>query len=421
LECFLIEGDKPLYGSVRVGRSKNAVLPLMAASILFDEVILEEVPKLRDVISFKKLLEFMGAEVECQDECVIKVEELEPFAPYEIVRTMRASFLVLGPLLARYGRAKVSLPGGCVIGARPVDIHLKAFEQMGARINIESGYVIADAPKLKGAEIYLDFPSVGATENILLAASFLEDETVIRNAALEPEVADLANFLKKAGVEIEGIGTSTLRVKGPIREQKMVWKSIPDRIEAATLMMAIAITGGEGEVNGVCKEHMENVVNKLLQIGVELDFKEEIVYVRGKLPFKPSNIITAPYPGFPTDLQAQMMVMLTQADGVSTVQETIFENRFMHVPELMRMGADLRISGNTVTIKGPSKLRGAPVMVSDLRAGAALVIAGLAARGKTIVRRIYHIDRGYERLDRKLKQLGASVKRVSERELGLEE
>ncbi len=417
MEKFVIEGKRKLSGKVFVGTSKNSTLPIMAASILIDKLIINEVPLLQDVYTFIEVLKVLGLKVKLNEDNKSLVignrGELNYEAPYDLVRKMRASFLVLGPLLARKGMAKVSLPGGCAIGARPVDLHLKAFEKLGVSIKIEEGYVIAKAENgLKGNKIVLDYPSVGATENIIMAAVLAKGKTVIYGAAKEPEIIDLCNFLRKVGAKIDGAGTDTVVIEGVDSLFSQVnYTPIKDRIEAGTFIIAGALLGENLEIIGVDKEFLESFFDKLEQMGVDFKLKDNICIVNRTENLNPIDIKTAPYPGFPTDLQAQMMVLLTQANGDSVITETVFENRFMHALELMRMGADIRLEGKVAHIKGNINLKAAPVMASDLRAGAALVLAGLIADGITEVRRIYHIDRGYEKLDEKLQKVGAKIYR----------
>ncbi len=415
MEKFVIKGGRELHGTVKVSGSKNASLPILFASILSGGLELSNVPDLKDVSTTCTILEFMGFSVERSADRVKVVEkEVVPEAPYELVRTMRASILALGPLLARYGRAKVSLPGGCAIGLRPVDLHLKGLSRMGAEIEISHGYIVAEVRgRLRGADITLDFPTVGGTENLLMAAALADGRTIIRNAAKEPEIVDLAQALKRAGAYIEGEGTDVIVVEGRKELFPFSYTVMPDRIEAGTFLSAVASAGGDVVIEDFPLETLNTVVDKFREAGLEI---EEIspteVRVRKKERLRGTDVTTQPYPGFPTDMQAQFMAAMCTADGVSVIKETIFENRFMHALELQRMGADLRIEGNTVVVKGVEKLTGAKVIATDLRASASLVVAGLGAESTTEVYRIYHLDRGYEKLEEKLKSLGADIERV---------
>lgn len=413
---FRIEGGSRLKGIVEVSRAKNAILPIMAASVMSDGVVMiEDVPELRDVLTMSAILEVMGVRVRRNEDGSILIDPStlnKPFAPYELVSTMRASFFILGPLVAKKGRAKVSFPGGCAIGPRPVDLHLKGLSALGCSIRVEHGYVVAESEGLKGARIDLLGPngtSVGATENVMMAATLAEGVTIIDNAAKEPEVVDLANFLSSMGAKIEGAGTSTIVVEGVKGLDGTRYRTIPDRIEAGTLAVAAVATDGEVEIIGAKPEHLGAEIEKLQEIGAKVEVGEDRISVKGKGELRGCDIRTAPYPGFATDLQAQFMALLSTVSGVSTITETIFENRFIHVLELIRMGADITIDGRTAIIRGVEKLSGAQVMASDLRAGVSLVIAGLMAEGTTYVSRIYHIDRGFDRIDKKLSSLGATI------------
>jgi UDP-N-acetylglucosamine 1-carboxyvinyltransferase len=415
LEKIIIRGGKPLNGTIKVQGAKNAVLPIMAASLLATKrpSSIDDVPLLQDVITMKAVLESLGVSVQHHPNgLTIDAREITSVhAPYELVGQMRASFLVMGPLLARKGRVRVSMPGGCAIGSRPIDQHLKGFEALGAEIRLEQGYVEAYANSLMGAQIYLDIPSVGATENIMMAATLAKGETIIENAAEEPEIVDLANFLNAMGARIRGAGTGTIRIEGV---EELVGTShtvIPDRIEAGTYMVAFAITGGEGMVEGAIADHLKPVIAKLREMGVYISEEEKGIHVVGNQALKAVDIKTLPYPGFPTDMQAQFMALLATCQGTSVVTETVFENRFMHVPELSRMGASIRTDGRTAIVDG-CKLNGAKVKATDLRAGAALVLAGLAAEGVTEVSELHHIDRGYVGLVEKLKSVGADIERI---------
>ena len=417
MEKLVIKGGQPLNGKITVSGSKNAALPILIASILLDgPVRYSNVPRLRDINTTCKLLEVLGCPAAFCDgsssEVKTEVCGLKPEAPYDLVKTMRASVLVLGPLLARLGKAKVALPGGCAIGARPVDLHLKALEKMGAKFELDSGYILGECKELVGAEILFDFPTVGGTENILMAASLAKGESVLRNVAREPEITDLAKFLIACGARIDGLGTDTLRVQGVKSLHGCEYSIMPDRIEAGTFLVAAAITHGELFVEHCPADALGAVLSKLENMGMKLERLENGVKINSNGPISGTDVVTEPYPGFPTDMQAQLMALMTLSRGASTVEETIFENRFMHVPELNRMGADIRLSGNRAVIRGVDHLVGAPVMASDLRASASLVIAGLAARGETHVQRIYHLDRGYEHIEHKLEQAGARIRRM---------
>lgn len=422
MDRLLIRGGKPLRGEIHIGGAKNAALPLMAACLLTEEAFtLRNVPYLADVVTMANLL--------VQHGCTLSMGEAPPeggrsitlkaanitnlTAPYELVRTMRASVLVLGPLLARFGEAKVSLPGGCAIGPRPIDMHLHALELMGADIQLEGGYIHASAPNgLQGADIQFDKVSVGATENILMAAALAKGKTIIGNAAREPEVLDLAHCLIAMGAKIEGLGTSRIVVEGVERLHGVDYRVIADRIEAGSFMAAAAVTRGNVLLKGVRRELMESVAEKFEEAGVELEDSEAGLRVNATGRLHGIDVQTQPYPGFPTDMQAQMMAMQCVAEGASLVTETIFENRFMHVPELARMGAKIVVHGRSAMIRGIPKLTGAEVMATDLRASVSLVVAALAAEGETIINRVYHLDRGYERLEEKLRACGADIERI---------
>lgn len=414
---FIIEGGVPLKGKVRINGAKNSALPLMAACLLTEgRCQLKNVPQLVDIITMKKVLEGLGSVIERENEGLkIDCTSLSNYeAPYELVRMMRASILVLGPLLARLGRARVSLPGGCAIGRRPVDLHLKGFVQMGAKIEVREGYIEAYAKRgLKGDNIYLDLPSVGATENIMLAASLARGVTVIEGASRAPEIIELATFLRKMGAKIEGVGTDSIRVEGVRELHPASYSIIPDRIEAGTLLIAGAITGGEVVLKEILPHHLGIVLAKLREMGMEIDVKDNQIRILGNNP-RPVKIKTLPYPGFPTDLQPQMTSLACLAQGTSIITETVFEDRFAHIAELQRMGAQIERKGQMVIVKGVPFLEGTIVKASDIRGGAALVLAGLAARGVTQICDIHHIDRGYERLEEKLSRLGARIKRVEE-------
>ena len=420
MDKLRIVGGHRLSGRVEVSGAKNASLPAMAASLLTDKTLkLDNVPAVWDTSTMRRLLGELGAQLQPAQpddphRFEISVPSVRSFeAPYELVKTMRASVLVLGPLLARHGRARVSLPGGCAIGARPIDLHLSALEKLGATVRIEHGFVDVQSDGLRGAEIYFDNVTVTGTENILMAACLAKGETLLGNCAQEPEVVDLADLLGLMGARIEGAGTRTIRVAGVERLEGATHSVIPDRIEAGTLIVAGAIAGDEIEVVHCDPNHLTALLEKLSEIGIESEVGEKLVRVKGGAGLRAANLRTLPYPGFPTDMQAQLMTLLTQAEGTSLVAETIFENRFMHVAELNRMGADVGLDGRTAVVKGPTPLSGARVMATDLRASACLVVAGLAAQGQTLIDRVYHLDRGYERLEEKLARLGAEIERAS--------
>ncbi len=419
MDSIEIKGGVPLKGEVRAGGAKNAVLPMMAAALLTNETCrFTNVPKLRDVDSMCMILRQLGVRAERVQPHTLELEAIDEspcLAPYSLVSQMRASICVLGPLLARRGRARVAMPGGCVIGTRPIDLHLKGLRALGARINIDRGDVIADARKLRGAEIYLGGPhgsTVLGTCNVLSAAVLAEGITTIENAACEPEVEELCRFLKKMGAKISGIGTKRLKIEGVTSLKGAEHSTIPDRIEAATLLVAGAITGGDVFVRKARADHLAAVIDALRQIGVKITEEANGIRVTSNGKFKPMDLTTLPYPGIPTDMQAQLMALLAVADGISVVTERIFPDRFMHIAELGRMRANIRKEGTSAIVIGVKYLSGAPVMASDLRASAALVLAGLVARNTTHISRVYHIDRGYERLERKLARLGARIKRL---------
>jgi len=421
MDKFVIRGGTPLLGTIRVSGAKNAALPAMAAALLTEEpVILENIPQVRDIETTRKLLAAMGAEVElgygrAQHRTTICARALpNPEASYELVKQMRASSLVLGPLVARCGSARVSLPGGCAIGARPIDLHIKGLERLGATIKQEHGYVEASAKRLKGAEIVFDKITVTGTEDLLMAATLAEGETLMLNCAREPEVADLADLLNKMGARIEGAGTSTIRVKGVNQLGGAKHRIIPDRIEAATFIIAGALTGGDLNVASCEPGHLEALLQKLKEVGVKTAHTLESVRVMGDNPLRAADIVTEEYPGFPTDAQAQYMALATQAEGTSIITENIFENRFMHALELVRMGANIKIEGSRAVVTGKAPLSGAAVLASDLRASASLVLAALVADGETIIDRVYHIDRGYEHIEEKLRGVGAQIRRIGE-------
>lgn len=415
MDKFIIEGGKKLEGRARISGSKNAALPLLVSSLLADGwSTYRNIPDLADIRTIKKLLANHGAQMEGEGETLRinggNIANCE--APYDLVRTMRASVLVLGPLVARMGQARVSLPGGCAIGARPINLHLKALEAMGAEIDLREGYVEARAKRLKGARIYFDISTVGGTENILMAAALAKGTTRLENAAKEPEVVNLAETLTAMGARIRGAGTDVITVEGVESLRPCEVDVIPDRIEAGTFMIAAAITGGDVVLENCNADHLDALILKLAEAGVSIEAVEGGLRVRGAPEIRSVDLKTLPYPGFPTDLQAQMMAFMAVAKGSSVITETIFENRFMHVAELRRLGASIAVDGHNAVIKGVKRLKGAPVMATDLRASASLVVAGLVAEGKTTLSRVYHIDRGYQAIEKKLTALGAVIKRV---------
>jgi len=418
LSKLIITHTPPLEGTVRISGSKNSALPVLAASLLCDgDCIIEEIPNLKDVQCMYELIRWLGSDVQILHNNSVRIgtSKLKNYvAPYELVSKMRASFLVMGPLLARMGRTRISLPGGCAIGTRPVDLHLKGFTAMGAKITQGHGYVEAKAKRLKGAKIYLDFPSVGATENILMAACLADGQTIIENAAVEPEIVDLANFLISMGAEVKGAGTDTIKINGVKELKGATHVVIPDRIEAGTFMVAAAITKGNVRIDNVVPDHLKPIIAKMREIGVDIQEEDNSIIVTAKDKFKASDIKTLPFPGFPTDMQAQFTSLMSIVEGTSIIIETIFENRFMHVSELKRMGANIKIEGRSAIIEGIKKLTGAQVKATDLRAGAALVLAGLAAEGETEISDVEHIDRGYDQFEKKLLSLGARIKRIDE-------
>lgn len=413
-----IDGGVPLAGAVTISGAKNAVLPTLMASLLTDQPCrLRNVPHLRDVTTTIELLAQMGASVGLADHLTVELDTSgvdRQEAPYDLVKTMRASVLVLGPLLARYGRARVSLPGGCAIGARPVDQHLRGLSAMGADVRIESGYIVAEGSRLKGARIVLDTATVTGTENIMMAATAAAGTTQIENAAQEPEVVDLAECLNSMGADIEGAGTNTIVIRGGKPLAGYNYAVLPDRIEAGTFLVAATMTGGHVTTRRARADTLDAVLNKLEQAGAEIEAGEDFITLNmhGRRP-KAVDVTTAPYPGFPTDMQAQFTALNAIADGTGVVRETVFENRFMHVQELQRLGANMRLEGNAVIIRGQPRLTGAPLMATDLRASASLVLAGLVAEGTTVIDRVYHIDRGYENIEEKLGQLGARMRRLA--------
>ena len=417
MDKLRIEGGVALAGEVDVSGAKNAALPILTAALLTDEALtLRNVPHLRDVTTMLTLLGQMGVRISVDEKLGIELRAdrlAQPVAPYELVKTMRASVLVLGPLVARFGEARVSLPGGCAIGTRPVDQHIKGLQAMGAEIAIEHGDIVARAKKLRGARICMDLVTVTGTENIMMAAALAEGDTVIENAAREPEVVDLADCLSAMGARIEGAGSDTIRVKGVARLRGATHTVMPDRIETGTFLVAAAATGGKVRLTGARADILDAVLDKLREAGARVETGEDWVEVAGNGRLRSVNVRTAPYPAFPTDMQAQFMALNSVAQGTAVVTETIFENRFMHVQELKRLGADIETEGNTAVIKGVARLDGATVMATDLRASASLVVAGLIARGATTIDRVDHLDRGYERIEEKLSRLGARIRRVS--------
>ncbi|HEX5747052.1 MAG TPA: UDP-N-acetylglucosamine 1-carboxyvinyltransferase [Archangium sp.] len=419
MDKIIVKGGHPLQGEVVVSGAKNAALPILASALLADgKSVYRNVPDLADVVTMLKVLETMGCGTarltgRQKDMCEVAIEgPITPEAPYDLVKTMRASVLVLGPLVARFGRARVSMPGGCAIGARPIDQHLKGLKALGADITLTEGYVEARAKQLKGATVNFDVITVTGTENVMMAAVLARGRTVLENCAREPEVEELARVLNKMGARIQGAGTSVITIDGVESLKPVDHAILPDRIEAGTLMVAAAITGGNVLVKHAQPEHLESVILKLRETGCTITAEEKGLRVKAPKVVNSVDVKTTEHPGFPTDMQAQLMGLMTVASGTSVISESIFENRFMHVPELHRMGADITIQGHTAVVKGVKKLSGAPVMATDLRASASLVLAGLRAEGKTEVARIYHLDRGYERLERKLRKLGADIRRV---------
>ena len=412
---IVVRKSGPLNGYVKISGAKNAVLPIIAATLLANGTsTIKGVPNLRDVYVISDLLRYLGAKVEFNDDVLTvdssNIKTCE--APYELVKKMRASFLVMGPLLARFNVSKISMPGGCAIGTRPIDLHLKGFKSLGAVIEMDHGFVEAKAEKLIGTKLYLDFPSVGATENIMMAAALAEGTTIIENCAEEPEIVDLANFLNEMGANIKGAGTNTIKIKGVSELKGATHTVIPDRIEAGTYMVAAAITGGDVVLDNVLVDHLKPAIAKLKEAGCEIYEMENSIRVIGPKEIKPIDIKTLPHPGFPTDLQSQFMTLLTLANGTGVVIETVFENRYMHVAELNRMGANIKIEGRSAVVQGVNKLQGSTVAATDLRAGAALILAGLVAEGDTIVGETQHIYRGYVDIDKKLRALGANIEVV---------
>ncbi|HPW45519.1 MAG TPA: UDP-N-acetylglucosamine 1-carboxyvinyltransferase [bacterium] len=416
MQKLIIEGNGPLRGKISVSGSKNAALPIMASSLLADgEHTISGVPQLRDITTMSRLLEHIGSKVKGSGEISISTGNINlGDAPYDLVKTMRASVLVMGPLVGRMRYAKVSLPGGCAIGARPIDQHLKALEAMGARIKLSEGYVEISAKNLHGTDFSFDLVTVTGTENVMMAAVLAKGCTVLRNAAREPEIVDLAAHLSSMGAEISGAGTDCITIHGVSELRPHPHKIIPDRIEAGTLLMAAGITAGDLEIQNFPSSMLGTVVTKLRSAGMDIEIHNDTARARSAAPIKSVDLTTSPYPGFPTDLQAQFMAMMCLGDNVSIISETIFENRFMHVPELSRMGADITVDGGKAIVRGVSRLKGAPVMATDLRASASLVLAALASDGTTEIDRIYHLDRGYEHIEKKLRAVGAKISRTEE-------
>ncbi len=417
MDKIVIEGGNRLFGEVEISGAKNAALPIMASSILLDSPVkIKNVPDLRDIRTFDKLLKILGAETNFENNIFeINATSIKEYtAPYDLVKTMRASILFLGPLVTKFGKAKVSLPGGCAIGPRPVNFHIDAIKKLGAKVNVIDGYIIAEANKLKGSEFYFDIPSVTGTENLVMAATLAEGKTVIKNAAKEPEVVDMIKFLKKMGAKIEGEGTEIIEIEGVTSLKGSEYSVIPDRIETGTFIVAAGITNGNILIKNSQLDFLESVVTKLKSTGIEIEENQNGIRVKGNDEITAADVITMPYPGFPTDMQAQFMALMCYSTGVSVITETIFENRFMHAFELMRMGADIKIEGSHAIVKGKQVLYGAKLMASDLRASASLILAGLRAKGKTEVSRIYHLDRGYEKFEKKLEKLNAKIWREKE-------
>ena len=416
MEKLLINGGNPLEGEVRISGAKNSVLPILAASLLCEyDLVIGNVPHLQDVTTTISLLTEMGANLSIDERMNVSVNAASVkncYAPYEMVKTMRASILVLGPLLAHFGEAKVSLPGGCAIGSRPVNLHIDGLKAMGASIKVEDGYIFAKAKKLKGAKISLPIATVTGTENLMMAAALATGKTIIKNAAKEPEIIDLANCLRLMGANIKGDGTSEIIVEGVKKLKGCNYDVLPDRIETATFLVAAAITKGKLTLTHTRPDTLKIIIDKLKKAGADIDIKNDIINIEVKSQLNSVNITTNPYPDFPTDMQAQFIALNSIAKGKSKVTESVFENRFMHVQELVRMGANIDVNGNIATIQGVKSLKGAPVMATDLRASASLILAGLVAEGDTVVDRIYHIDRGYECIEEKLTKLGANIKRL---------
>jgi len=415
VDKIIVQGGKSLHGDVLISGAKNAALPVMAAALLTEGTnTFHNIPDLMDIRTIKKLLRNLGAQIEGEETLQINVDKITScVAPYELVKTMRASVLVLGPLVARMGVARVSLPGGCAIGARPVNLHIKALEEMGAKIEIKEGYIEAKAKKLKGAEIYFDISTVTGTENVMMAATLAQGTTILRNAACEPEVVNLAEVLNGMGAKISGAGTDVIKIEGVTSLKPTEGTIIPDRIEAGTFMIAAGMTRGELNILGCKTQHLEALINKLRDTGMKISPAKGGLKAIGTKKINSVDVKTLPYPGFATDLQAQMMAYMSIGGGLSVITETVFENRFMHVSELARMGADITIEGNNAIVRGVPQLRGAPVMATDLRASASLILAALVAKGTTEISRVYHLDRGYEQIEKKFSAVGANIKRVA--------
>lgn len=416
MDKIVIKGGKPLQGDVQISGAKNAALPILASALLTSgENTFHNIPDLMDIKTIKKLLKSMGVQIDGNETCKVSAEKITSYdAPYDLVKTMRASVLVLGPLVARMGFARVSLPGGCAIGARPVNLHIKALQEMGAHVELNNGYIEAKAKKLKGADIYFDITTVTGTENVMMAATLAEGTTVLNNAAREPEVVNLANVLKGMGAKISGAGTDTIIIEGVTSLKPTEAEIIPDRIEAGTFMIAAGMTRGEINIIGCNPHHLESLINKLRDTGMKISPIKSGLKVSSGEKINSVDVKTLPYPGFPTDLQAQMMAYMSIGSGLSVISETVFENRFMHVSELLRMGADVVIQGGNAIVRGVPMLHGAQTMATDLRASASLILAALAAEGKTEISRVYHIDRGYQAIEKKFSALGADIKRMTQ-------
>ena len=416
MDKIVIKGGKPLQGDVQISGAKNAALPILASALLTSgENTFHNIPDLMDIKTIKKLLKSMGVQIDGNETCKVSAEKITSCdAPYDLVKTMRASVLVLGPLVARMGFARVSLPGGCAIGARPVNLHIKALQEMGAHVELNNGYIEAKAKKLKGADIYFDIQTVTGTENVMMAATLAEGTTVLNNAAREPEVVNLANVLKGMGAKISGAGTDTIIIEGVTSLKPTEAEIIPDRIEAGTFMIAAGMTRGEINIIGCNPHHLESLINKLRDTGMKISPIKSGLKVSSGEKINSVDVKTLPYPGFPTDLQAQMMAYMSIGSGLSVISETVFENRFMHVSELLRMGADVVIQGGNAIVRGVPMLHGAQTMATDLRASASLILAALAAEGKTEISRVYHIDRGYQAIEKKFSALGADIKRMTQ-------
>ena len=416
MDKIVIKGGKPLQGDVQISGAKNAALPILASALLTSgENTFHNIPDLMDIKTIKKLLKSMGVQIDGNETCKVSAEKITSYdAPYDLVKTMRASVLVLGPLVARMGFARVSLPGGCAIGARPVNLHIKALQEMGAHVELNNGYIEAKAKKLKGADIYFDITTVTGTENVMMAATLAEGTTVLNNAAREPEVVNLANVLKGMGAKISGAGTDTIIIEGVTSLKPTEAEIISDRIEAGTFMIAAGMTRGEINIIGCNPHHLESLINKLRDTGMKISPIKSGLKVSSGEKINSVDVKTLPYPGFPTDLQAQMMAYMSIGSGLSVISETVFENRFMHVSELLRMGADIVIQGGNAIVRGVPMLRGAQTMATDLRASASLILAALAAEGTTEISRVYHIDRGYQAIEKKFSALGADIKRMTQ-------